>query len=68
MSKKFYAENRETGERWQPRKDTNEYLVMYDSGYLAVVRDNGWDGHSITPLDKRSWKKVVKDNILSNHE
>ena len=31
MSKKFWAINRQTGERWKPVR--GEYLVMYDSGY-----------------------------------
>ena len=64
MSKKFWAKNRETGQRWQ--KDQNidhNYLVMYDSGYLAEVRVNDYVGHietSIKPLDLKIWEKVVK--------
>ena len=61
MSKKFYATNRETGERWKPsNKYDKEYLVMYDSGYLAVVKDYGYDGISIFPLDNKIWKTVIK--------
>jgi len=58
MSKKFYAVNRETGERWKPKSDPdyNSYLVMYDSGYLAVVEDSGWRTY-ITPLNPKIWEK-----------
>ena len=60
MSKKFYAERRDTGERWSNKnKYFKSYLVMYDSGYLAVV-----DGDSyyiwVTPLDTKVWRKVIK--------
>lgn len=65
MSKKFTAINRETGEQWKPRKDKKEFLVMYDSGYLAVICDNGWDGNSINPLDAKVWRKEVKPSILN---
>ena len=34
MSKKFYAVNRITKERWKPQNNVKEYLMMYDSGYL----------------------------------
>lgn len=60
MSKKFYAVNRLTGEKWKPsKKNVNkEYLVMYDSGYLAVVTE-GFYIH-IEPLNKKEWEIVVK--------
>jgi len=63
MSKKFYAVNRETGERWKP--DTSgfydkQYLVMYDSGYLAVVSQEFYT--HIEPLDTKIWKTVVNIN------
>lgn len=60
MSKRFYAVNRETGERWK-RKQKGDYLVMYDSGYLAEVTQD-WYTY-IKPLDTNVWKVVVKDNI-----
>jgi hypothetical protein len=61
MSKKFYAVNRETKERWVPvnTNDTKQYLVMYDSGYLAVVTEIEWAGNSVKPLDTKIWVKVV---------
>ena len=64
MSKKFYAVNRETGERWKPdkRRDTKQYLMMYDSGYLAVVEEDYYT--HITALDYTVWKAVIKENIL----
>ena len=74
MSKKFYAVNRETGEEWKgkkPRKSdfgngdsAKEYLMMYDSGYLAVVSepDGGWHTY-ITPLDPKIWKTVINKNM-----
>lgn len=66
MSKKFYAVDRLTGKRWEPKIDyegNTEFLMMYDSGYLAVVKDCGYDGHSVKPLDNSKWKTVIKDNI-----
>jgi len=64
MSKKFYAVHRETGERWKPCKDSStehEYIVMYDTGYFAVVKDYGWDGLTIQALDTKVWKVIWKD-------
>ncbi len=57
MAKKFWAEDRETGKRWKGTE--KEYLVMYDSGFLAVVWDAGWEC-SITPLDTKKWKLVKR--------
>lgn len=61
MSRKFYAVNRETGERWTPNthRYTKQYLVMYDSGYLAVVSEHE-DGANIHILDPSIWKKVLQ--------
>lgn len=63
MSKKFYAVNRQTGERWKPEKKESsaicpfrQYLVMYDSGYLAVVTEEFYV--YIQPLDPTEWKIV----------
>lgn len=58
MSKKFYAVDRVTGERWKPNKGQKQYLVMYDSGYLAVVTEDFY--MHISPLDTKKWRKVVK--------
>jgi len=58
MSKKFYAVHRETGERWSPEQGKKQYLVMYDSGYLAIVEED-WYTY-IKPLDTKIWRKVVK--------
>ena len=62
MSKKFWAENRTTGERWTPRKGTlaKQYLVMYDSGYLAVVEEDFYT--YIHPLDPKEWKLCRRKN------
>lgn len=60
MSRKFYAVNRETGERWKPSEGSQydkEYLVMYDSGYLAVVEE-GFYSQGITPLCHKTWKII----------
>ncbi len=59
MSKKFWAEHRQTGEKWKSRKDIKQYLVMYDSGYLAVVTDDFYT--QITPLDPKVWKLVKNE-------
>jgi hypothetical protein len=62
MSKKFWAENRTTGERWAPRKNTlaKSYLVLYDSGYLAVVHEDFYT--TILPLDPKEWKLCWRKN------
>ncbi len=67
MSKKFYAVNRETGERWKPNNklggpydSVRQYLVLYDSGYCAVVTEEFYT--SVTPLDPKVWKVIVKEN------
>lgn len=58
MSKKFHAEHRVTGERWKPESDKRQYLIMYDSGYLAVITEDYYT--YIQPLDVATWKKVEK--------
>lgn len=59
MSKKFYAVNRETGERWKPNKNKDaNYLVMYDSGYLAEVEQDFYA--FIKPLSPKIWKTIIK--------
>lgn len=61
MSKKFYAINRVTGERWKPDKSLgykSQYLVMYDSGYLAIISQEFYT--HIEPLDTKIWEAVVK--------
>jgi len=63
MSKKFYAVNRKTGEIWKPiKKYTSfgfkQYLVMYDSGYCAVVTHDFYI--DIEPLDLKIWKVFMK--------
>ena len=58
MSKKFWAINRQTGDRWKPVR--GEYLVMYDSGYLAVVEDSGLEGRYVVPLNPKEWECVHK--------
>jgi len=64
MSKKFYAVNRATGERWKPstsfgrkhgERGFYHFLVMYDSGLLAEVEmDSTYQ--RITSLDTSVWK------------
>lgn len=61
MSRKFFAVNRETGERWMPNpRSGKQYLVMYDSGYLAVITEGGYYGIEIKPLDNKVWRKVLQ--------
>lgn len=61
MSRKFFAVDRVTGERWTPDpRQTKQYLVMYDSGYLAVVTEYRYEGSSIQPLDPKKWRKVLQ--------
>jgi hypothetical protein len=67
MSTKFYAENRETGQKWKPQNylKCREYLVMYDSGYLAVVTEDQYYV-GIHALDPKIWKTVIKENMKGN--
>lgn len=61
MSRKFFAVHRETGERWTPDpRYSKQYLVMYDSGYLAVVTQHRYEGATINPLDVKTWRKVLQ--------
>lgn len=64
MAKKFYAVNKHSGERWKKNDNIEgrQYLVLYDSGYAAVVREY-FDTY-ITPLDPGIWTVVVKESIL----
>ena len=59
MSKHFTAINRKTGKQW---KSTNgSFLVMYDSGYLAEVKNSSWYSVPvIVPLDIKEWKTVLR--------
>ncbi len=63
MSKKFHAVHRKTGERWKPSGNDNQFLVLYDSGYAAVVTEQFYT--FITPLDPRVWKVVVNDSLCA---
>ncbi|MCP4528552.1 MAG: hypothetical protein GY833_21955 [Aestuariibacter sp.] len=70
MSTKFYAVRRDNGERWTPVKkkygsDCKQYLMMWDSGYLAVVTETkGYDASvSIDPLCTKTWKTVIPKPI-----
>lgn len=61
MSKIFYAINKETGEKWKPQPNKKQFLMMYDTGYLAIVEHDFY--MYVEPLDTKIWKTVVKDNI-----
>ena len=68
MSSKFYAVNKETGERWNSKRDSSSYcteafLIMYDSGCLAVAEYVPYEGFSLKSLDTSKWKPVFKDNL-----
>ena len=73
MSRLFYAVNRETGERWKPSSKIDryyggprkQYLMMYDSGYFAVVSDYGYAGRSISDLCTKTWKIVFNDSMTN---
>jgi hypothetical protein len=62
MSRKFYAVNRQTGERWKPNPhEEKQYLVMYDSGYLAVVTYRPYEGNHLQSLDPKIWR--IEHNV-----
>ena len=63
MSKKFWAVSRTTGEKWKPNRNdvsVRQYLVMYDSGYLAVVSEDFYT--YITPLDAKEWEVKTREH------
>lgn len=63
MSKKFWAVNRATGEKWRPNKKDGffrQYLVMYDSGYLAVVTEDFYT--HIQPLNASEWGVKTREH------
>ena len=63
MSKKFWAVNRTTGVRWKPEIDRpgiHQYLMMYDSGYLAVVTEDFYT--YITPLNAKEWEVKTREH------
>lgn len=64
MSKKWKAINKVTGEPWKPSSDRHQFLVMYDTGFVAVVTDAGWDGHWFEPLDMTKYYIVYKTKWL----
>ena len=64
MSKKWKAINKVTGEPWKPSSDRHQFLVMYDTGFVAVVTDAGWDGHWFDPLDMTKYYIVYKTKWL----
>lgn len=73
MSKVFYAVNKVTGERWDAKRDAPRYvdqafLVMYDSGYLAMATLHHYEGYSLTPLSSEVWETVVKDNVMNRNK
>ena len=59
MSKMFTAINRATGEEWKS-EGKHHWLMMYDSGYLAEVYDNGWDGCYIKPMPPSEWNIIYR--------
>ena len=64
MSKKFYAINKITGDKWKPELNKKQWLMMYDTGYLAVVEHDFY--MYVTPLSPEEWTTVIKDNIKRN--
>ena len=63
MSKKFHAENKVTGKRWKPDKqDGHQFLVMYDSGYLAVVTVDFYT--YIEPLSPKEWNTIIHKGMI----
>ena len=67
VSRIFWAENRGNGKRWMPALSSvvlNEYLVLYDSGKLAIVTDCGYSGTIVSPLDSKVWKLVFRNEDI----
>ena len=66
MSKKWKAINKVTGEPWKPSSDRHQFLVMYDTGFVAVVTDAEWDGHWFDPLCRETYEIVFKESWLKS--
>jgi len=64
MSTKFKVVHRVTGKPY-PLK-LNEYFVMYDSGYPALVTNDYY--HYINSIDMKEWKIVFKRNFINKIE
>ena len=60
MASKFYAINRVTNEKWKPEDNNKQYLVMYDSGKLAIITEDFYI--YIKPLDFKIYKPIFKGN------
>jgi len=61
MSKVFWVERRDTGEKWTKNKwkygNNHAFVALYDSGYAFVVDTDGCYTYT-TKLDPKVW--VVK--------
>lgn len=67
MSKHFTAINRKTGKQW--KSQNGSFLVMYDSGYLAEVKNSSWYSVPlIVPLDIEEWKMVLRKPMQAKLE
>ena len=66
MSKFFTAINRKTGKQWKPKQE-GEFLVMYDSGFLAVATSDHFHNYVIA-LDNEEWKLKVKSSFVKRME
>lgn len=56
MTKLFKLRNRETGEFYLPEPGTNEFIILYDSGYPAKVTQDFYQ--TIIPMNPRIWEVV----------
>lgn len=71
MSKKWKAINKVTGEPWKPSSDRHQFLVMDNTGFIAVATDYGYDGYYFEPLDmtqyyivyKRKWLETLTNTL-----
>lgn len=66
MSKRWKVVNKQTGEPWMPDSSITQkqFLMLFDSGFPAVVTDYGWDGYHVLSLDPKQWKVVWKATYL----
>lgn len=66
MSKCWKVVNTRTGEQWVPDSSIKQkqFLMLFDSGFPAVVTDHGWDGYHVLALDPKQWKVVWKASYL----
>ena len=65
MTKYFTAINKDTGEEFKSSKE--EFLVMFDTGFLGVVKNSDFYGTVVMPLPN-NYRAVFKQSMIGKIE